>query len=63
MNPFPAVAETIRREQLAGVARIYANNAAASRALGPAFRTFTRLCRRYGVTPPPAVRAPPRQAP
>jgi len=48
--------ETITKERLAGMARIYANNADASRALGTALRSFTHLCRRHGVEPPPAIR-------
>lgn len=44
--------ETISKERLEGVARIYANNAAASRALGPALHSFSRICRRRGVQPP-----------
>lgn len=47
---------TVTREQLEGIARIYANNQAATLALGAAYDSFSRLCRRCGIEPPEARR-------
>ena len=44
--------EKIARDRLERVARIYANNQDASRALGIAAGTFGRLCRQYGIETP-----------
>ena len=44
--------ECITREQIEGMARIYANNTAASKALGAAFLSFNELCQRADVAPP-----------
>jgi len=45
----------ITREQIERVARIYASNEDASRALGIAMRSFGRLCRQYGIDPQPIL--------
>ena len=42
----------IEPERIARVARIYASNEDASRALGIAAGSFSRLCRRYGIETP-----------
>ncbi len=44
--------EAISRDRIERVARIYASNQDASRALGIALRSFSRLCRRYEVETP-----------
>jgi hypothetical protein len=48
--------EKVNRERIERVARIYANNQEASRALGIASGTFGRLCRQYGIETPYARR-------
>jgi hypothetical protein len=48
--------EKIARERLERVARLYASNQDASRALGIAAGTFGRLCRLYGIETPYARR-------
>ena len=48
--------EKVNRERIERVARIYANNQEASRALGIANVTFGRLCRQYGIETPYARR-------
>jgi len=48
--------EKVNRERIERVARIYANNQEASRALGIANGTFGRLCRQYGIETPYARR-------
>jgi hypothetical protein len=48
--------DAINRDRIERVARIYANNQDASRALGIALRSFSRLCRRYEVETPYARR-------
>ena len=40
------------REQIKRIARIYANNAHASRAMGSAMKSFSRLCEHYAVETP-----------
>jgi uncharacterized protein YjhX (UPF0386 family) len=40
------------REQIERVARVYKCNQDASRALGITIRSFSRLCRKYGVESP-----------
>ncbi len=45
MSPVP-------REQIERVARIYHTNQDASRALGIALRSFSRLCKQYQVETP-----------
>ena len=42
----------ISRDRIERVARIYADNKAASEALGIAFGSFGRLCREYGIETP-----------
>ena len=42
----------IERDRVERVARIYASNQDASRALGIAMRSFGRLCREYGIETP-----------
>lgn len=42
----------ITRDQVERVARIYASNQEAGRALGIAPRSFARLCRRHGIETP-----------
>ena len=42
----------VPREQIERVARIYHTNQDASRALGIALRSFSRLCKRYEVDTP-----------
>ena len=42
----------IERDRIERVARIYASNQDASRALGIAMRSFGRLCREYGIETP-----------
>ena len=42
----------ITREQIERVARIYKTNQDASQALGIAMRSFSRLCRKYGIDTP-----------
>lgn len=44
------------RERIDRAARIYASNRDASRALGIAPSSFSRLCRRYGIETPQARR-------
>lgn len=39
----------ITRDQIERVARIYKSNQDAGRALGINMRSFSRLCRRYGI--------------
>jgi hypothetical protein len=51
----------IERERIERVARIYASNEDASRALGIAMRSFGRLCRQYGIETPYARRRRRRQ--
>ena len=46
----------IDRERVERVARIYGSNEEASQALGIALRSFSRLCRRYGIETPYARR-------
>ncbi len=46
----------IDRERIERAARMYSTNEAASRALGIEPRSFSRLCRRYGVETPYARR-------
>lgn len=46
----------IDSERIQRAARIYSTNEAASRALGIEPRSFSRLCRRYGVETPYARR-------
>lgn len=46
----------IERERLERVARLYASNEEASRALGIAPGSFSRLCRLYGIETPYARR-------
>ena len=48
--------EAISQDRIERVARIYYNNQDASRALGIAMRSFSRLCRRYDVETPYARR-------
>ena len=43
---------SIDRERVARVARVYGNNTEASRALGIARSSFSRLCRQYGIETP-----------
>lgn len=47
---------SVPREQIERVARIYHTNQDASRALGIALRSFSRLCKRYEVETPYARR-------
>ena len=54
--------EAISRDRIERVARIYASNTDASRALGIALRSFSRLCRRYNVETPYARAARRRRA-
>ena len=42
----------ITRDQIERVARIYKSNQDAGRALGINMRSFSRLCRRYGIETP-----------
>ena len=42
----------ITREQVERVARIYNSNKGAGQALGIKMRSFSRLCRRYGIETP-----------
>ena len=44
------------RDRVERAARIYSTNEAASRALGIEPRSFSRLCRRYGIETPYARR-------
>jgi hypothetical protein len=44
--------EAISKDRIERVARIYASNQDASRALGIAMRSFSRLCQRYDVETP-----------
>lgn len=46
----------IDRERIQRAARMYSTNEAASRALGIEPRSFSRLCRRYGIETPYAHR-------
>jgi len=48
--------EAITQDRIERVARIYRNNQDASRALGVAMRSFSRLCKRYDVETPYARR-------
>ena len=49
-------ARRIDRERIQRAARMYSTNESASRALGIEPRSFSRLCRRYGVETPYARR-------
>ena len=51
----------IDRERIERAARMYSTNEGASRALGIEPRSFSRLCRRYGVETPYARRLRERQ--
>jgi len=42
----------ITRDQVERVARMYKSNEDAGRALGIAMRSFSRLCRKYGIETP-----------
>ena len=53
---------SISRERIERVARIYKSNQDAGRALGIDPRSFSRLCRRYGVQTPYVRRYQPRSA-
>ena len=44
------------RERIERVARVYATNEAAGQALGIRARSFSRLCRRFGIETPYARR-------
>ena len=44
------------RERIERAARVYATNEAASQALGIRARSFSRMCRRFGVETPYARR-------
>ncbi len=44
--------EAINKERIERVARIYASNSDASRALGIAMRSFSRICKRFEVETP-----------
>ncbi len=46
----------ITRERVERVARIYATNQDAGKALGIAMRSFGRLCRKWGIETPYARR-------
>ena len=46
----------IERDRVERAARMYSTNEAASRALGIDPRSFSRLCRRYGIETPYARR-------
>lgn len=46
----------IERQRIERAARLYSTNEAAGRALGIDPRSFSRLCRRYGVETPYARR-------
>ena len=46
----------ITRDQIERVARIYKSNQDAGRALGINMRSFSRLCRQYGIETPYARR-------
>ena len=46
----------MERDRVERVARMYSTNEAASRALGIEPRSFSRLCRRYGIETPYARR-------
>lgn len=46
----------IDRDRIQRAARMYSTNEAASRALGIEPRSFSRLCRRYGIETPYARR-------
>lgn len=52
--------EKIEPNRIARAARIYGSNQDASRALGIAAGTFSRLCRQYGIETPYARRHPRR---
>ncbi|MEW6749427.1 MAG: hypothetical protein AB1505_00430 [Candidatus Latescibacterota bacterium] len=53
---------SISRDRIERVARIYKSNKEAGRALGIDPRSFSRLCRRYGITTPYVRRYQPRRA-
>ena len=44
--------QRIERERVEKVARMYASNGLAGAALGIAMRSFSRLCREYGIETP-----------
>ena len=46
------IVEAITQDRIERVARIYHNNQDASRALGIAMRSFSRLCRRFEIETP-----------
>jgi uncharacterized protein YjhX (UPF0386 family) len=46
----------ISKDQIQRVARIYKHNQDASKAIGITLRSFSRLCRKYGVETPYARR-------
>ena len=46
----------IERERLERVARMYSSNEGACKALGIVNRSFSRLCRQYGIETPYARR-------
>ena len=46
----------MNRERIERAARVYATNEAASQALGIRARSFSRMCRRFGVETPHARR-------
>ena len=50
------------RERIERVARVYATNEAAGEALGIRARSFSRLCRRFGIETPYARRLRLRRA-
>jgi hypothetical protein len=51
-----AILSSVNKETLERAARLYKQNAAASAALGITQRTFSRLCRQYGIETPYARR-------
>lgn len=46
------IARGIERERVERVARMYSSNEAAGQALGIVSRSFSRLCRQYGIETP-----------
>ena len=46
--------EAISKDRIERVARIYASNSDASRALGIAMRSFSRICKRFDIETPHA---------
>ena len=48
--------EKVSKERLERVARVYASNKDACKALGITMQSFSRLCRSYGVETPYARR-------